>query len=233
MSAEKLRYITWNGDEDDYVEWREKFMLHCKIKGVADGFLLNEADWPVAPLDNTDDKLTAAYETKLEEFKKKNGSSFTELLLSIESTNKRGKIAYGHAKASKTNKFPNGSARKALQNLDERYDTMDKDDCQDLLKVWSNLKLTNQNPADFITELEDVQSRLKSRHGIKKEDNELMLQALIAIENEDYKVDKTILNKHYNDGKLTIRELKKTLKSTYKERAENKNVNNELNMGFT
>ena len=74
------------------------------------------------------------------------------------------------------------------------YDTMDKDNCQDLLRAWSNLKLTYQNPADFITELEDVQPRLKSRHEIKKEDNELMLQALIAIENDVYKVDKAIFN---------------------------------------
>ena len=184
MSAEKLRYITWNGDEDNYVEWREKFMLHCDIKGVADGFLLSEVDMPVAPMDDAEDKVKDAYQTKMKEFKKKNGASFTELLLSIESNNKKGKIAYGHAKASKTTLFPTGSARKALANLDERYDTMDKDNCQDLLRVWSNLKLTGQNPADFITELEDVQSRLKNRHGIKKEDNELMLQALIAIEND-------------------------------------------------
>ena len=59
MSAEKLHYITWNGDEDDYVEWREKFILHYEIKGVADGFLLNVVDMPVAPLDDADDKLKA------------------------------------------------------------------------------------------------------------------------------------------------------------------------------
>lgn len=222
MSAEKLRYITWNGDEDDYVEWREKFMLHFDIKGVADGFLLSGLDMPVAPGSDADEKVRDKYESKMKEFSKKNRASFTELLLSIESNNKKGKIAYGHAKASKTTMIPNGSARKALANLDERYDPMHKDDCQDLLRVWSNLKLTYQNPTDFITELEDVQSRLKSRHGIKKEDNELMLQALIAIENDVYKVDKAILNKHYNDGKLTIKELKKMLKSTYKERVENK-----------
>ena len=55
--------------------------------------------------------------------------------MSIESTNKKGKIAYGHAKASETARFPNVSARKALVNLDERYDTMDKDNCQELLRV--------------------------------------------------------------------------------------------------
>ena len=210
MSAEKIRYITWNGDEDDYVEWREKFMLHCEIKGVADGFNMDELDMPVMPMVGATKEIRDDYEDKMKEFKKKNGSSFTELLLSIESTNKRGKIAYGHAKASKTARFPNGSARKALTNLDERYDTMDKDDCQELLKVWSNLELEFQNPADFITDLEDVQSRLRRRHGIKKEDNELMLQVLIAIENDAYKVDKAILNKNYNDGKFTMKELKKT-----------------------
>ena len=63
MSAEKLRYITWNGDEDDYVEWREKFMLHCDIKGVADGFLLSEVDMPVAPGNDVDKKVRDEYES--------------------------------------------------------------------------------------------------------------------------------------------------------------------------
>ena len=65
-------------------------MLHCDIKGVADGFTIDELDMSMTPIVEATKEIRDGYEDKMKEFKKKNGLSFTELLLSIESTNKRG-----------------------------------------------------------------------------------------------------------------------------------------------
>ena len=112
------------GKKSNYRNWKRKFDLNCASKHAGIGFDLDEDDFP-----ETRDK---DYEVKKEKFLDENYKSYKELIFSIDHDTKEGAVAIGHATNSKTDKLPKGSAKIAIENLELRYNTKDREDMREM-----------------------------------------------------------------------------------------------------
>ena len=77
------RYIVWNGKKTQYKMWRNKFMVNCRSRGVADRFKINEDNVSKLPSGIVTDEDKKEYKKELKEFQQMNDISLKYLVNSI------------------------------------------------------------------------------------------------------------------------------------------------------
>jgi len=101
-----IRVIIFNGEQDEWNYWEEKFLARASKKGFKDvltGIIQVPKDSKVLDLTTDEGK-------KKDEAKKHNILAFEELILSIDTSKDKGKIAFQIVKNSKTDEKKGGDA---------------------------------------------------------------------------------------------------------------------------
>jgi hypothetical protein len=86
-----------------------------------------------------------------------NELAYTELMLSIDVSNSRGKIAFGFLKGGKTKDYEDRSASLAWEKLKKKFDPVSASTLVKTERVFRESKLEkNEDPEIWIKNLEDL-----------------------------------------------------------------------------
>jgi hypothetical protein len=110
--------LNFSGRKEEWPIWSEKFLAKAKRSGIMN-VLLGKIEIPTS-LDLFDKKTKE--EKRLLCITDLNEIAFTELILSIDMNNSKGKIAFGIVKSCKSKEFEDGNAALAWGKLKKKYD---------------------------------------------------------------------------------------------------------------
>ena len=116
------RYVVWNGEKRKYKMWKLKFMVNYRSRKVHEGFELNKNYFPVKPEELASKEEKEKFVSDVEQIINKNNKSFDHLINSIDHNKEMGTLALGYVFGVRTSRFLGGSARVALERLNNRYD---------------------------------------------------------------------------------------------------------------
>jgi gag-polypeptide of LTR copia-type len=157
-SERAIRTIVWDGKQNSYLIWSEKFMANAKRRGYKEVMTGNlkvpKAD-KVLDEDDTDD----AKEIKVRDMK---DLGYVDLILSMSDTEVGG-IALSYIKNAKTDALPDGDLQRAWEALEKKYFSKTSPVANALSKKFQDLKhKKGSDPDIWITQLEDIKIRLDS-----------------------------------------------------------------------
>ena len=113
------RYVVWNDKPKQYEMWRKKFLVNFRSRRVYAGFELDKDDYPKLPEEKVTEEQKMNHDKNVEEFMDKNYKSFEHLVNSIDHNKDKGTQALNFVFGARTVIFPDGSARKGLEKLDD------------------------------------------------------------------------------------------------------------------
>ena len=111
---ESIRVLVFNGKKEDWPAWEEKFLAKATRKAIK---TILVDDTIVIP--KSDEVLSAEDVEKLA-IRKMNEIAYSELILSIDTTQSGGKVAFSIVKGSKSTDYKDGNANKAWKGLKAR-----------------------------------------------------------------------------------------------------------------
>ena len=158
MSDEKertIRILPFSGKKEHWAVWEEKFLARAKRKGFKD-MLLGKGN--KAPKDSVDTDTSP----ELQALKEANDLAFEELILSIDGKTKEGRVAFSLVKGCKNSDYADGSAYLAWTRLTKKYASKNTVSLLKLKREFTNSVMkSKQDPDEWITELEELQTRIK------------------------------------------------------------------------
>ena len=194
------RYVVWNGEPRQYEMWRKKFVVNCRSRRVYGGFELDKDDYPKLPSKaNITDKEKKEHFEKLEDFMDKNYKSFEHLVNSIDHNKDKGTQALNFVFGARTSIFPDGSAQKVLEKLDDQYNAKDIQDQEELQLLYDEAKLNQKNPHDFEQDMCELRRKLKVQYQIEKSDREYTQKLVNSINLKEYELDKRLIRRMQKD----------------------------------
>ena len=116
-STYSLKLITFSGKKRDWDAWEEKFLAKAKRKGYKEllqGKLTIPVDSDVLDSDDDEDKEKI-------EIQEKNELAYGELILSMDTRESAGKVAFNIVRRSKSKDYPDGNAEVAWKGLKRKY----------------------------------------------------------------------------------------------------------------
>ena len=185
------RYVVWNGKPKQYEMWRKKFLVNCRSRRVYAGFELDEDDFPKLPKEKVTEEQKKNHDKNVEEFMDKNYKLFEHLVNSIDHNKDKGTQALNFVFGARTVIFPDRSARKGLEKLDDQYDAKDIQDQEELQLLFDEAKLNQKNPHDFKQDMCELRRKLKVHYQIKKSDKEYTQKLVSSINMKEYELDKS------------------------------------------
>ena len=165
MSAEdkSFRVIEFSGKRSDWDAWSTKFMARANRKGylkllTGKGITTGRDKIPkldellLAELGSTDDDKAIVQVAEL------NLLAYEDIVLSINATTGKGKIAFSLVKNCKTDDFPMGNCRLAWDALKWKYEPHTAPSLLKLEKAFMNctLESVDEDPEDWILKLEII-----------------------------------------------------------------------------
>ena len=111
-----LKLPLFSGKVDDWPIWSEKFLIRAKRKGYKDILLGREQIPSYNAPDITEDERKV--NRRLREL---NETGFEELAMSIDTTQKEGRVAFDHLRLTKTSEYPEGNCKEAWERLKKKY----------------------------------------------------------------------------------------------------------------
>ena len=145
--------------------------------------------------------------------------AFEELILSIDGKSKEGRVAFSLVKGCKTPDLADGDAHLAWTRLSKKYASKNTVSLLKLKREFTNSAMkTKQDPDEWITELEELQTRIKdiagSRAGIQVSDQDMMIHVLNYLPRQ-YDIERHDCEKQLEAGTLTMTKLREALGSRY------------------
>ena len=211
-----IRIIPFNGKQENWSMWEEKFLARAKRKGYKNILLAKE----VAPKDSVAiDTSTSAGKEQMRK-RDANELAFEELILSIEGKSKAGRVAFALVKGCKTNDYEDGDAGLAWKRLTQKYASKNTVSLLKLKREFTNSSMkVDQDPDEWITELEELQTRIAEIAGNNKKtvhisDNDLMIHVLNYLPRK-YDIEKHDCEKELEAGKLDMTKLREALGSRF------------------
>ena len=180
MSFEKnkisIKVIGFSGKKKDWITWEEKFLSKAKRRGYKD-LLLGRAVIPMSTAnltwDNDSDasdgsNLQAKEAIKLKiKTRELNKQGYLGLILSMDTKDNAGKIAFNLVCSSKSDDYEDGNIAVAFKSLRRKYSPKTAPTLAKYHKLFYSLKLKKKaDPDVFITYLEDLRlnmAEMKSR----------------------------------------------------------------------
>jgi hypothetical protein len=203
-----IKVISFSGKKKDWDAWEEKFLAKAKRKGYK-GVLMgtNQIPQDSEILDPTVDTDKIKIETR-----EMNELAYSELILSMDTRESAGKIAFNIVKRSKSTDYADGNALVAWKGLKRKYSPTTAPSLAKLHKQFYRARLKKKvDPDVFITYLEDIRTRMEEM-GSKMTDEQFMLHVMNNLssdyENQVNKVEDRVGNK---TNPLDIEELRDEL----------------------
>ncbi len=148
-----MKVITFSGKKRDWDAWEEKFLAKAKRKGYKEllqGKLTIPVDSDVLDLDGDEDKEKI-------DIQEKNELAYGELILSMDTRESAGKVAFSIVRQSKSKDYPDGNAKVAWKDLRRKYAPTTVPSLAKLHKQFYGAKLKKKADPDIcITYLEDT-----------------------------------------------------------------------------
>ena len=209
-----VRILTFSGKQSDWDMWSKKFLAMAKrkkYKGVLTGTIA---------IPNETAALTAEPEKKARDA---NERAYSDLILSCND-----EISFGIVDNATTTENPSRNANLAWRELVDHYDPDTGTIVVELKREFSTSRIKlGQKPEEWIQHLEKIRAKLR-KHGTRLDDNDIMIQVLNNLpESYDSTVER--LEVKFNEGSLTVKEMKRDIASKHRrlERYENQEENDD------
>ena len=205
-SHETIRVIKFKGEEEEWREWA----LKTKAMGLIKGWWSEMEAVEELDLKSTDEEM--------KERIKKNDAAFHYLVMACSGP------AFLYLEGC------GGSAKKAWNNLKQRYEANESTDLIELLEKFNKCKMKkhNENPDAWFQELEYLRKRIETAGGTYKDDMELISHVIMYAPKE-YKVPIEVMSATREN--LTLEQVKRTLsnywKRTFKDEEVSRTAKNE------
>ncbi len=186
MSAEAtIRVILFSGLKRDWTTWKAKFLTRANKKEIREVFENMNEDLTITGPDEVTSGATAEevseYEAKKALAKanlKKNNEAFDDLLLSMDTSNMSGTVAFRIVDRART-RAGLGIARQAWRNLNKRYEPRTTPNRAKLQMQFFGAKCSdNQDPEGYVSYMEDLRNHLEEAGGEPIKDDQFMTQVL-------------------------------------------------------
>ncbi len=210
---ESIRVLVFNGKKADWPAWEEKFLAKATRKGIK---TILVDDTIVIPKSN--EVLDESVESDLKKLatRQMNDLAYSELILSIDTTQSGGKVAFSIVKGSKSTDYKDGNANKAWRGLKAKYQPNTAPSRTKLHSQFYQSQLRKTvDPEVWITEMEDLRARLEDA-GSTMADDHFMTQILNCLTDE-YLLEVKLMEKRIGatNEPLTIEEMKNELGLAY------------------
>ena len=174
-----IRILPFNGKKENWSVWEEKFLARAKRKGYKNILLKKET----APKDNETIDLTTDAGKAKKKLQDANELGYEELILSIDGKTKAGKVAFALVKGCKNTGYSDGDAAEAWSRLKKKYASKNTVSLLKLKREFTNSTMKkDQDPDEWITELEELQTRIKdiaeNKISVQISDDDLMIHVL-------------------------------------------------------
>ena len=223
MSVElSIKIIPFSRKKEDWDIWEEKFLARASRKGYRRIVELDETDIP--------NEETPEIELSLEQHALKRGNKlfYEDLILSIDSMESSGKIAFRLVKSCKIVRQPTGSAILAWKRLKEKYAARTAPTLVKLRREFATLKMTDskKDPEEFITNLEELQVKL-AEMGREITDKDLIIHILNNLPKEyDLQVEQLESRIDAGVNPLTMEVLRESLNLKFERIQDYSDTNN-------
>jgi hypothetical protein len=164
-----LRAIAFSGKQVDWPVWTEKCLARGRRRGYKKVLLGKEK----MPSDaETIDPVKDQEKSKLQE---QNEDAYEDLIMSIDGDGKAGRVAFQIVKGAKSSDLGDGDAALAWSRLVNKYQPTTTPSGLELIDEFSNCKIKTwkQDPEEWTTTLEDLQTRIVEAGGTKTENDVL------------------------------------------------------------
>jgi gag-polypeptide of LTR copia-type len=155
-----------------------------------------------------------------------NEIAFTELILSIDVSNRNGKIAFGIVKSCKSKEFEDGNAALDWEKLKKKYDPISAPSLVKTERMFRESRLgKNEDPEIWINNLEDLRIKLETMGSVMTDD-QFIVQVLNSL-TSDYELQMLLLEKQIGnkDNPLSIEELKEEFNLQFERLSTSQNDN--------
>ena len=230
-----IRVIPFGGKTTEWSVWAEKFLARGRKKGYKD-ILLGKTNVPSA-IDADDDEVTLSEEDK--KTRELNEEAYIDLVLSINGETEAGRVAFQMVKGAKTRELPDGDSHLAWQRLREKYEPTTTVSRLSLMKEFQAkiLKNVKQDPDVWITELEDLRSRINDATENKtqfKSEIDVLEHVLNNVPADyDVTIESLLDRVGAATNPLTITELRTKLRNRFKKLNPSQSSKNDYNEGET
>jgi len=185
----------FNGEPEEWSYWEEKFLARASKKGFKDVL----TGIVKAPDDSEMLNLTTEEGKEKSKAQKLNILAFEELILSIDMSKDKGKIAFQIVKNCKTTTKKGGDGVLAWKRLKAKYAPKIAPRKMELIREFQRLTLksSREDPDVWLTNLESIQTKL-SEMSYTISDEQLMIHVLNNLP-EKYDIQVSKLESQLND----------------------------------
>ena len=213
-SESSIKVILFSGKKNEYDAWKEKFLARAKRRGIKEYYFKDAKEIP-----KSSEKLSTGTDAGKIRLQQGNITAYEELILSINTETKEGRVAFRLVKGCKTKDYEDGLASMAWKRLEAKYASKTAPTLVKLMKQFANCRLKDKehDPDEWITELEELQARIEEMSPIKTDEKKLELDLMIHVLNslpEEYenqveqledKLDKNTLDLEQIRDKLNLK----------------------------
>jgi len=213
IEEKSLKVIVFSGKQEDWKFWEVKFLARARRKGFRE-ILLGTVK---IPKDSEKFDLTVPAEKALSEIRDKNELAFEELVLSIDTSEGDGRVAFQAVCCCKSNDYMNGNAADAWKRLTDKYAPNMAPIKLELKSEFQKTKLrdASNDPDVWISNLESIRARLKD---LKADisDKDFIVHVLNSLP-ADYEVQVSKLEDRFGSttNPLTIQDMRNELNLKY------------------
>ena len=153
-----IRVITFSGVKHDWQPWEERELARAGRRGYKDVLLGRET---VPPVRKDEEGNVIPFTDEQKAILKRNDKAYEELILSMDTSKRAGKVAFGIVKGTKTPEYPNGNAQLAWARLKKKYKPDTVTHLLDIQRQYQSATMRKgDDPDSFITYMEEMRTRM-------------------------------------------------------------------------
>ena len=218
MESKAIHVLESNGKASNWYARNEKFGAKAKRRGYNKLFLGKET----VHMHSKYDQAVTDSDTSMIKLGQLDEVAYDDLILSINTTTKRGAVVLSLVKNSKTIKYLEGNCKIASDRLTTKYAPKTASSLLKLKKKFANSKLEGvyRNPDEFIMELEALRSDMEDIHiTTKMSDLDFIIRVFNSLP-EPYDVvldgmESRLMLEESDDNHLTIEDIRAKLSNRY------------------
>ena len=225
-TEKNVKILPFSGKKSEFSVWSEQYLARAFLKGwkkVVDGTEKIPSESTIATYMAIEETNRTDDQKKAIKVDKANKEAYSDLILSMEGTTTRGKVAFKLVKSAKTTANPSGDVSLAWKKLMNKYEPSTSTEYVDLQEKFFKAKLVPRgDPELYITYLEDLRQQMDvaSIPGVSHiTDVDMMTHILGSLPDKEYDGVLKDLQKRLGKsgtGQLTLEELENELKSWHK-----------------
>ena len=222
-----IRVLEFSGKRSDWNPWSEKFMATAEYDNVCKLLLClkNLATFDVVPMHQVIEDIEAKStksedDKKILELAKLNKKCYRDLMLSMNCSTIKGKVAFRLVKNCKSSEYPEGNSRLVWKRLNAKFASKTTTSLLGLKKRYENSSLQDpeDDPDDWISKLEGYMTEIETidaSSAISEKDlmlhvmNNLPKEYEVILDGLESRIDKS------GDEKLTIEVIREKLNGRY------------------